>query len=165
MTTEIIEKRVRELATLAESQGVMIATAESCTGGGIATAITELAGSSAWFDAGFVTYSNQAKTRMLDVPASVIEAYGAVSEQVVQAMATGAVTNSQAHISVAVSGVAGPGGGTDAKPVGTVWIAWHSAATSFTKVYQFAGDRAAVRLQAIEQALSGLIKLLDKNTV
>ena len=165
MTTDIIETQVRKLAKLSEAQGVMIATAESCTGGGIATAITELAGSSAWFDAGFVTYSNQAKNKMLDVPSDLIEVHGAVSEEVVLAMAKGAVANSQAQLSVAVSGVAGPGGGSELKPVGTVWIAWQSPAKSVSQVFQFSGDRHSVRLQTIEQALSGLIKLLDKNTV
>ncbi len=165
MITDTIEKQVRKLAALAEDQSVMIATAESCTGGGIATVMTELAGSSAWFDAGFVTYSNEAKNRMLDVSMAVIEEHGAVSEPVVQAMAAGAVANSQAQLSVAVSGVAGPGGGTEIKPVGTVWIAWQSKAVSVSKVYQFTGERAEVRLQTVEQALSGLIKLLDKNTV
>ena len=102
---------------------------------------------------------------MLDVPSDLIEVHGAVSEEVVLAMAKGAVANSQAQLSVAVSGVAGPGGGSELKPVGTVWIAWQSPAKSVSQVFQFSGDRHSVRLQTIEQALSGLIKLLDKNTV
>ena len=165
MGTDHIAQLVEQLAELAIQQNIMLATAESCTGGGIATAMTALAGSSAWFDAGFVTYSNEAKNRMLNVPMAVIETHGAVSESVVEAMTAGAVANSQAQLSVAVSGVAGPGGGTESKPIGTVWIAWRSASESVTQLYQFNGDRDSVRLQTVEQALSGLVKLLNKNTV
>ena len=165
MHSEKVTRLVEKLAQLATENNVMLATAESCTGGGIATAMTELAGSSAWFDAGFVTYSNEAKERMLGVPGSVIMEHGAVSEPVVQAMTAGAIANSQAQLSVAVSGVAGPGGGTEAKPVGTVWIAWRSADELVSEVFCFAGDRESVRQQTVEQALSGLVKLLDKNTV
>lgn len=165
MGTENILQLVEQLADRAVQQNVILSTAESCTGGGIATAMTALAGSSAWFDAGFVTYSNEAKSRMLNVPLAVIEAHGAVSQPVVEAMTAGAIANSQAQLSVAVSGVAGPGGGTEKKPVGTVWIAWRSGSESVAQRYQFAGDRDSVRLQTVEQALSGLVKLLDKNTV
>lgn len=165
MGTECISLLVEQLAERALQQHVILSTAESCTGGGIATAITALAGSSAWFDAGFVTYSNAAKNHMLNVPMTVIETHGAVSQPVVEAMTAGAIANSQAQLSVAVSGVAGPGGGTEAKPVGTVWIAWRSESESVAQRYQFAGDRDSVRLQTVEQALSGLVKLLDKNTV
>ena len=165
MGTDHIAQLVEQLAELAIQKNIMLATAESCTGGGIATAMTALAGSSAWFDAGFVTYSNEAKNRMLNVPMAVIETHGAVSESVVEAMTAGAVANSQAQLSVAVSGVAGPGGGTESKPIGTVWIAWRSASESVTQLYQFNGDRDSVRLQTVEQALSGLVKLLNKNTV
>ena len=143
-----------------------VATAESCTGGGIAQALTAVAGSSAWFDAGFVTYSNQAKSRMLDVPAEVITEYGAVSEAVVKAMVAGAVANSEASYAVAVSGVAGPGGGSPEKPVGTVWIAWggHSdgeADAIQADCFLFDGDREAVREQTIDAALSRLLAFLS----
>lgn len=135
------------------------AVAESCTGGSLAAAITEIAGSSQWFERGFVTYSNDAKTDMIGVPPEIISAHGAVSEETACIMAQGAVLNSLADVSVAITGIAGPGGGTAEKPVGTVWIAW---ATNFQPIrvqcYLFKGDRAAVREQAVQVALEGLIK-------
>ncbi len=119
-----IEQLVQELARELGGRGMKLATAESCTGGGIAQALTELAGASDWFDRGFVTYSNQAKMEMLGVNATTLERQGAVSEATVLEMARGALARSPADLSVAVSGVAGPGGGSDDKPVGTVWIGW-----------------------------------------
>ncbi|WCM87935.1 CinA family protein [Acidovorax sp. NCPPB 3576] len=138
----------------------MLATAESCTGGLIAGACTDLAGSSRWFERGFVTYSNAAKADLLGVPAALIEAHGAVSEPVARAMAEGAVTRSLAQVSVAVTGVAGPGGGSADKPVGTVWFGWSVAGVVRSEVVRFAGDRAAVRAATVRHALARLADLL-----
>ncbi|AIR89806.1 damage-inducible protein CinA [Pseudomonas cremoricolorata] len=136
-----------------------VATAESCTGGGIAEAITRVPGSSAWFEAGYVTYSNQQKTRQLGVPAALFEQVGAVSQEVVEAMVRGAQAASGARFAVAVSGVAGPGGGSPSKPVGTVWLAWGDGARVHSQRHQFAGDRDAVREQSVRAALDGLLQL------
>jgi nicotinamide-nucleotide amidase len=138
-----------------------LATAESCTGGLIAAACTDLAGSSEWFECGFVTYSNQAKTEMLGVNARLITAYGAVSEPVAQAMAQGALHHSEAQVSVAVTGVAGPSGGSDDKPVGTVWFAWGLPWGITTQVQHFDGDRAAIRAATVQHALGHLLALLQ----
>ena len=138
-----------------------LATAESCTGGLIAAACTDLAGSSLWFDRGFVTYSNAAKTEMLGVDAALIAQFGAVSEQVAAAMAQGAVKHSAAQVSVAVTGVAGPTGGSVDKPVGTVWIAWFVNGQTSTQLCQFDGDRATVRALTVQQALQGLVERLQ----
>lgn len=146
-----------ELATLLTTRGWMLASAESCTGGLIAAACTELPGSSNWFERGFVTYSNAAKTELLGVDAKLIEQHGAVSEAVAHAMAQGALAHSQAQLSVAVTGVAGPSGGSPDKPVGLVWLAWCVAGQTQTECHRFAGDRAAVRAAALEHALWGLV--------
>ena len=153
------------VATLADAlrqRGQMIATAESCTGGLIAGACTDLAGSSDWFERGIVSYSNAAKTELLGVPADLITAHGAVSEPVVLAMAAGALQRSHAQRAVAVTGVAGPGGGTATKPVGLVWLAWAQRAaggtiTARAEARHFPGDRAAVRQATIACALQGLL--------
>lgn len=147
--------------TLAQRNWVAV-TAESCTGGGVSTAITDIAGSSAWFDRAFVTYSNEAKQEMLGVSAETLDRFGAVSEQVVAEMATGALAHSHGDIAVAISGIAGPGGGSEEKPVGTVCFGWADQ-TGKLKVETclFDGDRQAVRQQAVEKALSGLIALMD----
>jgi len=136
-----------------------VSTAESCTGGGIAEAITRVAGSSAWFEVGFITYSNAQKTRQLGVPDALFEQVGAVSREVVEAMARGAQQANGARFSVAVSGVAGPGGGSPEKPVGTVWLAWAAGEEVFSRRCHFAGDRQAVREQTVRAALVGLIRL------
>ncbi|QKE64192.1 CinA family protein [Aquipseudomonas campi] len=136
-----------------------VCTAESCTGGGIAEAITRIAGSSAWFEAGYITYSNAQKTAQLGVPAELFERVGAVSQEVVEAMVRGAQRNSGARFAVAVSGVAGPGGGSPEKPVGTVWLAWGDADQLYSQRCQFAGDRSEVRRQTVERALQGLLRL------
>ncbi|HCX81679.1 MAG: damage-inducible protein CinA [Curvibacter sp. RIFCSPHIGHO2_12_FULL_63_18] len=138
----------------------MLATAESCTGGLIAGACTDLAGSSAWFERGFVTYSNTAKTEMLGVDATLIATHGAVSEPVVRAMVQGALQHSLAQVAVAVTGVAGPTGGSADKPVGTVWFGWATPAGVHSEVQHFAGDRAAVRSATVHHALSQLATLL-----
>jgi len=141
------------------------ATAESCTGGGIASAITDIAGSSDVFDRGFVTYSNTAKVQMLGVDDSLIAAHGAVSEEVANAMAAGALARSEADCAVAVTGVAGPGGGTKDKPVGMVCFGWAVARQPVTtETVHFAGDRAAVREAAVLHALSGLLKIAVANS-
>jgi nicotinamide-nucleotide amidase len=142
--------------------GLMAATAESCTGGWIAKTFTDIAGSSAWFDRGFVTYSNAAKVQMLGVAEATLTAHGAVSEQTVRAMAEGALARSDAALSVAVSGIAGPGGGSADKPVGTVWLAWAGTpAGTRARRLQLPGDRDAVRRQSVAQALQGLLDALD----
>ncbi|MEO5738263.1 MAG: CinA family protein, partial [Variovorax sp.] len=136
---------VLKLAELLLARKLMLATAESCTGGLIAGACTDLAGSSGWLERGFVTYSNEAKSEMLGVDAALIAAHGAVSEAVARAMAEGAVAHSRAQVSVAVTGVAGPTGGSADKPVGTVWFGWSVDGEVRTERRRFAGDRAAVR--------------------
>lgn len=138
-----------------------VTTAESCTGGGIAEAITRIAGSSAWFEVGFVTYSNAQKSALLGVPTRLFDEVGAVSQDVVEVMARGAQQRSGARFAVAVSGVAGPGGGSPEKPVGTVWLAWAAADQLFARRFIFAGDRQAVREQSVAEALVGLIRLMD----
>jgi nicotinamide-nucleotide amidase len=140
-----------------------LATAESCTGGLIAAACTDLAGSSAWFERGFVTYSNEAKTEMLGVDAALIAQHGAVSEEVVRAMALGALAHSHAQVAVAVTGVAGPTGGSADKPVGTVWLGWATPAGVTTEKCHFVGDRAAVRRETVHRAVRKLLGLLNQN--
>jgi len=145
---------------------VMLATAESCTGGMIAAALTDIAGSSGWFERGFVTYSNDAKHEMLGVPRELIEQHGAVSEPVAAAMAEGALRRSRAQVSLSVTGVAGPGGGTPAKPVGMVSFGWSSglpgAAATDVETLVFKGDREQIRVQAAAHALRGLLARLDR---
>lgn len=153
---------VAALADALRQRGQMIATAESCTGGLIAGACTDLAGSSDWFERGIVSYSNAAKTELLGVPADLIGAHGAVSEPVALAMAAGVLQRSHAQRAVAVTGVAGPGGGTATKPVGLVWLAWAQRAadgtiTARAQAQHFPGDRAAVRQATIACALQGLL--------
>lgn len=143
------------------AHGWMLATAESCTGGLIAAACTDLAGSSQWFERGFVTYSNAAKVQCLGVPADLIERHGAVSEAVARAMAQGAVAHSAAQVALAVTGVAGPTGGSADKPVGTVWFGWQVQGATHSELRRFAGDRAAVRAQTVRHALRRLRELLD----
>ncbi|MGX5651646.1 CinA family protein [Hydrogenophaga borbori] len=152
---------VTELAARLRARGAMMASAESCTGGLIAAACTELSGSSEWFERGFVTYSNAAKTDSLGVPAALIAAHGAVSEPVARAMAAGAVAHSAARCALAVTGVAGPTGGSADKPVGTVWFGWCTPAGVASEYRRFDGDRAAVRAQAVRHALAGLLQRLD----
>lgn len=147
-----------KLGSILLHRKLRVAVAESCTGGGLAAAITDIPGSSQWFDRGFVTYSNESKQQMLGVPACLIELQGAVSEAVVRAMAEGVLAASRAHVSVAISGIAGPDGGSVEKPVGTVWIAWaHASQLIHAQRYLFTGDRLAVRQQAVQTALDGLI--------
>lgn len=153
-----LEPAVRALAEALLARSWRIATAESCTGGLIAAACTSVAGSSDWFDRGFVTYSNEAKAEMLGVPPALIAGHGAVSEAVAQAMAAGALARSQADLAVAVTGVAGPGGGTAAKPVGLVWMALAARGAPDVRSWrlQLDGDRAAVRGETVARALAAL---------
>ena len=143
-------------------QGLTLACAESCTGGWVAAVVTATAGSSGWFDRGYVTYSNQAKEEMLGVPAATIANHGAVSEETARAMAAGALEHSSAGVALAITGVAGPGGGSPGKPVGTVCFSWcrrGEPATSETR--HWSGDRETVRRQALMHALNGLIGRLE----
>lgn len=141
-----------------KAAGASLATAESCTGGGIAEAVTRIPGSSAWFGLGWVTYSNEAKSRELGVAPELLHQQGAVSEAVVRAMAAGARTRADATWAVAVSGIAGPDGGSAGKPVGTVWIAWAGPDGVAAECSRFPGDREAVRRQTVERALAGLLE-------
>lgn len=138
----------------------MLATAESCTGGGVAQAITEIAGSSSWFDRGFVTYSNDSKVALLGVPAQILANHGAVSEQTAAAMVEGALANSHAQVALSTTGIAGPGGAVPGKPVGTVCFAWCIGTTVHTEQRLFSGDRHAVREQSVVHALEGLLQRL-----
>lgn len=140
----------------------MLATAESCTGGLIAGACTELAGSSAWFERGFVTYSNEAKSEQIGVDAALIATHGAVSEAVAHAMAAGALAHSRAQVALSVTGVAGPTGGSADKPVGTVWFGWAVGGQVRTERRRFDGDRATVRAATVQHALQTLVQLLQR---
>ena len=149
------------VADLMLKNAFFLSTAESCTGGMIAAACTDLAGSSAWFERGFVTYSNAAKTDMLGVDAALIVQHGAVSEPVARAMAFGAIRHSNAQVSVAVTGVAGPTGGSVGKPVGTVWFGFSVGGMLTSEVMRFDGDRASVRAATVQHAARGLVKRLS----
>jgi nicotinamide-nucleotide amidase len=162
MVLTVFEPAVRSLGDALRARGTMLATAESCTGGLIAAACTAVAGSSDWFERGFVTYSNAAKTELLGVDEALIQTHGAVSAEVACAMAEGALAHSKAGIAVAVTGIAGPGGAVPGKPVGTVWFALarrDKAATA--ELLQLGGDRTAVREQTVAHALSRLFEALS----
>ena len=155
------------LTTIAQQLGEMLCkknakltTAESCTGGGISEAITAVSGSSQWFEFGFVTYANSAKQQLLGVSKKTLDQYGAVSEQVVEQMAQGAIQQSQADYAIAVSGIAGPDGGTEDKPIGTVWVCWQTPTRSWTQQLMLSGDRQAVRTAAIKNSLQQLLQHL-----
>jgi nicotinamide-nucleotide amidase len=152
-----IDSLAAQLGAALLARKLMMATAESCTGGGVAAAITSVAGSSDWFDRGFVTYSNQAKHDMLGVPLALIEQHGAVSEEVARVMAEGALANSRAQVAISITGIAGPSGGSAAKPVGTVWLGvarrTPQGITTHASLHHYPGDRAHVRLQAATDAL------------
>ena len=152
-----IEQDVRDLAGMLGERGWMLCTAESCTGGLIAASCTELAGSSLWFERGFVTYSNESKVELLGVPAELIAQHGAVSAEVARAMALGALARSRAQVAVAVTGIAGPGGAVPGKPVGTVWLAWAGAAggatVAGTRLLRLQGSRSLIRQHTVIEAL------------
>ena len=149
-----------QLATALQARGWLLATAESCTGGMISAACTDLSGSSNWFERGFVSYSNEAKTELLGVGADLIAQHGAVSEVVARAMAFGAIRHSRAQVSVAVTGVAGPTGGSPGKPVGTVWFGFQVDGRLTSETRLFHGDRAAVRAATVQHALRRLLELV-----
>ena len=152
--------QVYSLARLLLEKKLMLVTAESCTGGLIAAACTDLAGSSAWFERGFVTYSNDAKMELLGVEERLLRRAGAVCEGVARAMVTGALAHSKAQVAVAVTGVAGPTGGSASKPVGTVWFGFAVPGQIITEKCRFAGDRAAVREATVRHAFTRLLELL-----
>jgi len=146
-----------------KARKLMMAAAESCTGGWIGQAVTMVPGSSKWFDRGFVTYTNEAKQDMLGVGVDTLEKFGAVSEQTVRAMVAGALARSRAQVAVAVSGIAGPDGGSRQKPVGTVLLAWgEKGGSTYSRAAHFAGDRDAVRRETVIAALEGLLEFLVK---
>ncbi len=160
-----LEALAARLGTLLSSEQLKLVTAESCTGGWVAQCLTAIAGSSAWFDRGFVTYSNEAKQEMLGVPPDMLAEHGAVSQPVAVAMAEGALRNSRADWAVAITGIAGPTGGSPQKPVGTVCFAWGCRdGRIVTSTRHFPGSREDVRAQSVEHALSGLIERMDQST-
>ncbi len=143
-----------------KARGQMLASAESCTGGWVAQAVTAISGSSEWFDRGFVTYSNAAKQEMLGVAATTLERHGAVSEETAREMASGAIAHSHAQVAVAITGVAGPTGGSAEKPVGMVCFAWATQDALSAETCHFAGDRNAVRRQSVIRALQGVLEVI-----
>jgi nicotinamide-nucleotide amidase len=152
----------KKIAARAKRRGAWLVTAESCTGGWASQALTSVAGSSAWFERGFVTYSNAAKQELLGVRKKTLEAHGAVSEETAREMALGALGKSRGTLALAITGIAGPGGGTPEKPVGTVCFAWASKGAASTETRRFAGDRDAVRRQSVEHALARVLEMLDE---
>jgi len=153
---------LREVVHALKRQGLMLATAESCTGGWVAQVITSVAGSSEWFERGFVAYTNLAKREMLGVSTTILSRHGAVSEQCARAMAEGALTHSHAQVALAITGIAGPSGGTPEKPVGTVCFAWAAKKRETqSRKLVFTGDRETVRKQAVVTALQGLLEYLN----
>lgn len=154
-----VDDQVRRLALILTKRQKKLATAESCTGGWIAQSITDLPGSSAWFDRGFVTYSNQAKIEMLGVKPEMLAQFGAVSAETAAAMASGALARSDADFAVAVTGIAGPDGGSEEKPVGTVYIAWAGNGRVLVEKFRFAGTRGEIRIRSVMAALKGIESL------
>ena len=161
------EQTTNDIFTLAASVGqalqahrLVLATAESCTGGGISQAVTEVAGSTSWFDCGFVVYSNASKTELLDVPDALIAQFGSVSEEVAAVMAQGALANSNANVALSTTGIAGPTGAVPGKPVGTVCFGWATKDAVHTERLVFTGDRQSVREQSVRHALQGLLRFV-----
>lgn len=160
-----MEGLAAQVGSALKLHGMMLATAESCTGGGVAQAITEVAGSSAWFERGFVTYSNLSKQQMLGVRETTLKQHGAVSEMTVREMVAGALQHSAAQVALSVSGIAGPDGGTTDKPVGTVWFAWGiKHGETHAQRHQLGGNRAEVCALAVHIALQGVLNLLNQST-
>lgn len=158
-----MEGLAAQVGELLHAQGLMLATAESCTGGGVAQAITEIAGSSEWFERGFVTYSNESKREMLGVSQDALKLHGAVSEAVVREMVAGALHKSRAQVALAVSGIAGPSGGTPEKPVGTVWFAWGvRGGEVVARLHHLSGNRTEIRAQSVQIALQGVVEMLRR---
>lgn len=164
--SETLDRIASELGGHLKALGLTLATAESCTGGWVAKVVTDIPGSSAWFDCGFIAYSNAAKVEMLGVSAQTLAAEGAVSEATVREMAQGALAHSRACVALAVSGIAGPDGGSEDKPVGTVWFAWALARAGDIQVWtqrlQFAGNREEVRHQSVRVGLERLLEILTQ---
>jgi len=161
MTDEILDNLAQQVGQALKARRLYMTTAESCTGGWVSEVITSIAGSSDWFDRGYVTYSNRAKQEMLGVKPETLERYGAVSEEVVSEMAQGALKASGTDIALAVSGIAGPGGAVPGKPVGTVCFAWYvSGGELTTETQMLSGDRADIRRQAVIAALQGMLNRL-----
>ena len=162
MIDSVLDSLSARLGDLLLNNGLFVATAESCTGGGVAEIITRTPGSSGWFERGFVSYSNTSKHELLGIGTGMLEKYGAVSREVAEAMVSGAIKNSHAQTGLAITGIAGPAGGSDEKPAGTVWIAWQIKNNDpVCKHFLFHGDRKQVRMQACQEALQGLINLLS----
>jgi nicotinamide-nucleotide amidase len=160
---DVAQRLAARMGEALKQRSFMLVTAESCTGGWVAKVVTSLPGSSLWFDRGFVSYSNAAKQEMLDVKSATLAAYGAVSDEVVQEMALGALAHSAANVSVAISGIAGPEGGTPGKPVGTVCLAWCvRGSVPRSRATHFAGDREMIRQQAVMAALQGVLDELSR---
>jgi nicotinamide-nucleotide amidase len=169
MTAQNLNNLAEQLAALLIDNDKQLAVAESCTGGWLAKVLTDLSGSSAWFERGFVTYSNQSKHEMLGVREATLETHGAVSQETVEEMSLGTLTNSHADFSISISGIAGPSGGTAEKPVGLVWFSWArkdktSQHTLASEKHIFKGDRDAVRRQAVAHALTKLITFVEAST-
>jgi len=156
-----MDELAKKLGVRLKRANEMLATAESCTGGWAAQVVTSVAGSSAWFERGFVTYSNEAKQELLGVRAETLRAHGAVSEETAREMARGALERSRASVSVSITGVAGPAGGTPEKPVGTVCFAWARGGEARSETRRFAGDRESIRRQSVIFALEGVMRALD----
>jgi nicotinamide-nucleotide amidase len=160
VTNDILDLAAR-LGRALEAKRLVLATAESCTGGGVAQAVTEIAGSTGWFECGFVTYSNASKAEMLDVSPALIAQFGSVSEEVAAAMAEGALANSAADVTVSTTGIAGPSGAVPGKPVGTVCFGWAKGEVTLTERRVFSGDRKEVREQTVAHALQGLLRFVE----
>lgn len=158
-----IRKLAEQVGLALQQKRWLLATAESITGGGIAQAITDIAGSSEWFDCGFVTYSNASKTECLNVSAALIAQHGAVSEEVAAELASGALANTDSHISLSTTGIAGPTGAVPGKPVGTVCFGWATSNAVHTERLVFTGDRHAVRTQTTIHALKGLLRFMEQH--
>src|SRR5688572_14377667 len=166
MADELAGVLAATVGRLLRAKGEKLVTAESCTGGGVAEAVTAISGSSEWFDRGFITYSNEAKVEMLKVSPATLASHGAVSEETAREMALGALAVSPGTVSVSVTGIAGPTGGSHAKPVGTVCFAWARSGEAMprSETRRFAGDRESVRRQSVVRALQGVSELLDDGT-
>lgn len=161
-----LETLAEQVGAALKSRGMMLASAESCTGGLVGAAVTAVAGSSHWFDRGFITYTNESKQEMLGVSAATLAEFGAVSEPTVREMAAGALKHSHAQVALAISGIAGPGGATLDKPVGTVCMAWAmQSGAGRSQTMHFPGDRAAVRRQAVAAGLRGVLELIEDDTL
>lgn len=155
--TQLAEK----VGALLTEKNLLLATAESCTGGGVAQAITEISGSSSWFECGFITYSNSSKSELLDISPALIAQHGSVSEEIAAAMAEGALANCEAHVAISTTGIAGPLGAVPGKPVGTICFAWSMNGKTHTERHLFTGERKSVREQTVLHALRGLLQFLS----